>query len=95
MVKYGVPSAEWIRKLGKRMLKFDFKGYSKAKANVAYDDWAGSRSASARATRTGRRFVKAALGEIGYDGWATAEVGGGNEEYLKKISATMDKILGL
>ena len=31
MIKYGVPSADWIRKLGKRMLKFDFKGYSKAK----------------------------------------------------------------
>ena len=31
MIKYGVPAADWIRKLGKRMLKFDFKGYSKAK----------------------------------------------------------------
>ena len=30
MIKYGVPPADWIRKLGKRMLKFDFKGYSKA-----------------------------------------------------------------
>ena len=27
MIKYGVPPADWIRKLGKRMLKFDFKGY--------------------------------------------------------------------
>ena len=31
MIKYGVPPADWIRKLGKRMLKFDFKGYSKKK----------------------------------------------------------------
>lgn len=45
MIKYGVPPAEWIRKLGKRMLKFDFKGYSKAKQWVT----------SARGTRTGRR----------------------------------------
>ena len=36
-----------------------------------------------------------ALAEIGYDGWATAEVGGGGEEYLKKISAQMDKVLVL
>ncbi len=43
MIKYGVPPAEWIRKLGKRMLKFDFKGYSKTKQWVAIgegdEDW--------------------------------------------------------
>ena len=31
MIKYGVKPGDWIRKLGKRMLKFDFKGYSKSK----------------------------------------------------------------
>ena len=84
MIKYGVPPADWIRKLGKRMLKFDFKGYSKAKTWVPIgegdEDWPE---------------ILKALAEVGYDGWATAEVGGGNEEYLKKISAAMDKILGL
>ncbi|MCE9567517.1 MAG: sugar phosphate isomerase/epimerase [Planctomycetes bacterium] len=85
MVKYGVPSAEWIRKLGsKRMLKFDFKGYSKTKMWVPIgegdEDWPE---------------ILKALGEIGYDGWATAEVGGGGEEVLKKVSAQMDKVLGL
>jgi hexulose-6-phosphate isomerase len=84
MIKYGVSSADWIRKLGKRMLKFDFKGYSKTKEWVAIgegdEDWPE---------------ILKALAEVGYDGWATAEVGGGNEEYLKKLSATMDKILGL
>jgi len=84
MIKYGVPPAEWIRKLGKRMLKFDFKGYSKTKQWVAIgegdEDWPE---------------ILKALAEIGYDGFATAEVGGGGEEYLKKLSAVMDKILGL
>ena len=84
MIKYGVPSADWIRKLGKRMIKFDFKGFKKPDKWVAIgegdEDWPE---------------ILKALAEIGYDGWATAEVGGGGEEHLKKISAQMDKVLGL
>ena len=32
-----------------------------------------------------------ALGEIGYDGWATAEVGGGGPAELKRISQQMEE----
>jgi hexulose-6-phosphate isomerase len=84
MIKYGVPSADWIRKLGKRVLKFDFKGYSKTKG------WVGI----GEGDENWPDIVKA-LGEIGYDGWATAEVASGGEEWLKKVSALMDKILEL
>ena len=43
--------------------------------------------------RAGRAL--AALREIGYKGWATAEVKGGNRERLADISRRMDNILGL
>lgn len=84
MIKYGVKSGDWIRKLGKRMLKFDFKGYSKTKKWVPIgegdEDWPD---------------VLKALAEVGYHGWATAEVGGGGREKLKDIADRMNRILGL
>jgi len=84
MLKYGVSSADWIRKLGKRLVKFDFKGYSHknswCKIGEGDENWPE---------------VLKALGEIGYDGWATSEVGGGGEKELADITARMKKVLGL
>ena len=84
MVKYGVSSADWIRKLGKRMVKFDFKGYSNTKQWCAIgegdENWPE---------------VLKALGEIGYDGWATSEVKGGDEKELTDIVLRMRKVLDL
>jgi hexulose-6-phosphate isomerase len=79
-----VPSSEWVRKLGKRMLKFDFKGYSKTKQWVPIgdgdEDWP--------------EIVKA-LAEIGYNGWATAAVNGGGETELRDVAQRMDRVLGV
>jgi len=84
MVKYGVAPATWIRTLGPRMLKFDFKGYSKTKKWVAIgegdEDWPEARKA---------------LDEINYHGWATAEVAGGGEKELRDVAERMDRVLGL
>jgi L-ribulose-5-phosphate 3-epimerase len=84
MIKYGVPSAEWIRKLGPRLVKFDFKGYSNTKSwcpiGEGDEDWPE---------------VLKALGEIGYDGWATSEVAGGGEKELADIYMRMKKVLEL
>ncbi len=84
MVKYGVKSGDWIRALGKRMLKFDFKGYSKKKGWVPIgegdEDWPD---------------ILKALAEVGYHGWATAEVAGGGRKELQDVADRMNKILGL
>lgn len=82
--KYGDCGA-WIRTLGKRIVKLDIKGYSRAKNNWAKlgdDDinWAD---------------VRAALNEIQFHGWAAAEVGGGGPERLREISNAMNTCLGL
>ena len=37
--------------------------------------------------------VMTALDEVGFTGWATAEVGGGGRERLADISERMDRIL--
>ena len=83
--KYG-SMGDWIRTLGKRVVKLDLKGYSRAKNNWVKEigtgdiDWAD---------------VRKALIEIDYYGWAAAEVGGGDLGRLKQISANMDRVFGL
>ena len=94
MVKYGVPPAAWIRALGKRMLKFDFKGYSLDKAKAAKDDWKGFDVGIGEGSEDWPE-VLLACGEVGYDTWATAEVAGGDEKWLADVAARMDKILEL
>jgi len=94
MLKYGVPAADWVRKLGKRMLKFDFKGYSIAKAKKENNDYAGFKVGIGEGDENWPEVLKACA-EIGYNTWATAEVGSGGEEHLRDISDRMDKILEL
>ena len=58
--------ADWIRQLGRRVIKLDLKGYSRADQEWTHIgdgdiDWAD---------------VRKALVEINYYGWAAAEVTG-------------------
>jgi len=93
MLRYGVPAATWIRKLGKRMLKFDFKGYSASKATPD-NMYAGFKVGIGEGDEDWPEVLKACA-EVGYNSWATAEVGGGDEKWLADVSTRMDKILGL
>jgi len=85
MIKFGVAPADWIRLLGKRLLKFDFKGYSKTnqwcEIGQGDEDWPA---------------VLKALVEVGYKGeFATSEVRGGDEKRLKEIAVQMKQVLGM
>ncbi len=82
--KFGKP-ADWIRQLGKRIVKLDCKDWSAkggfGKIGEGDVDWID---------------VRAALREIGYQGWATAEVAGGGPDVCKQILEQMRKhLLGM
>ena len=61
---YGQPG-DWIRAFGRRCVKLDAKGLSRAK-----DDWADIGEGDLP-----WKQVQKALSDIGFTGWATAEVG--------------------
>ncbi len=82
--KYG-SMGEWIRTLGKRVIKLDVKGFSRKESkfmkigegDLDFTD------------------VRKALTEIDYYGWCAAEVKGGGLERLKEVSTNMDRAFGL
>lgn len=82
--KYG-SMGDWIRQLGRRVVKLDVKGFSRAEGrftNIGDGD-------------IDFRDVRKALTEINFYGWCAAEVGGGNMDRLRQISANMDRVFGL
>lgn len=82
--KYG-SMGDWIRTLGKRIIKLDVKGFSRAEDKF---------------TKIGEgdldfADVRKALTEINYHGWLAAEVKGGDLERLQEVSANLDREFGL
>jgi len=76
---------DWIRALGKRIVKLDLKGFSRktdkfTSITQGDIDWAD---------------VRRALEEIHYTGWAAAEVGGGGADVLREVSREMDEVFEL
>ncbi|MEY3460132.1 MAG: hypothetical protein RL215_3289 [Planctomycetota bacterium] len=82
--KYGSMGG-WIRQLGRRVMKLDIKGFSRAEdkftriseGDIDYAD------------------VRAALLEINFSGWCAAEVSGGDAAELKRIASEMDATFAL
>ena len=91
VVLYGYPQ-DWIHTIGKRIAKVhlkDFKmgkGWSPVTAQFVNlgdgdIDWAA---------------VRKAFADVGYTGWATTELEGGDEAYLRDVVKRIDKlVLGL
>jgi len=82
--KYG-SMGDWIRQLGKRIIKLDVKGFSREESKFKKIGEGDIDFAD----------VRKALIEINFHGWCAAEVGGGDLTRLKEISANLDKAFGL
>jgi L-ribulose-5-phosphate 3-epimerase len=85
VVEFAYPE-EWIRELGKRILKIHIKEYAKPKrfdyrlGEGGEIDWSA---------------VRHALSDIGYDGWISAEVPYGSLDQMKDVVARMNSVLDL
>ncbi len=82
--KYG-SMGDWIRALGKRVIKLDVKGFNRKE-----DKWAKIGEGDIDFAD-----VRKALVEINYHGWLAAEVKGGGLERLQEISGNLDSAFGL
>jgi L-ribulose-5-phosphate 3-epimerase len=90
VLRYGRP-AHWIEALGKRILKVDIKEYSLAKMN-AEGPWKGFEVELGEGD-CDWPTVNRALSEVGYSGWCSVEVPGGDRARLADIKARVDKIV--
>jgi L-ribulose-5-phosphate 3-epimerase len=84
--KYGRPG-DWIRAFGHRCVKLDVKGFSRAKNKFV--------DITSEEDDLPWTDVQKAIDEVGFSGWATAEVGGGGLARLTKVREQMQKALGI
>jgi hexulose-6-phosphate isomerase len=86
VVFYGYPQ-DWIRALGPRIVKVHLKDFQLDRPNGRFAwknlgegdiDWPA---------------VRRALSEIGFSGYVTAEVAGGDAAYLRDLTQRMDRFL--
>ncbi|MBI4905496.1 MAG: sugar phosphate isomerase/epimerase [Acidobacteria bacterium] len=84
VVLFGYPQ-DWIRTLGKRIVKLHFKDFRFVKRQAEF--------VNLREGEIDWKAIHAALADIGYKGTATVELAGGEAEYLKDVSKRVDLIL--
>jgi hexulose-6-phosphate isomerase len=86
VVFYGYPQ-DWIRTLGPRIVRVHLKDFTVKRGEGRFDftnigdgdiDWVE---------------VRRAFGEIGYSGYMTTEIDGGDKAYLTDVAARVDRFL--
>lgn len=90
VVRNGWPE-QWIRILGKRIVKLDIKEYSREK-QLEEGLWKGFGVEIGEGS-IDWKAVREELQKIGYSGWATAEVKGGDRKRLEEIAHRMNEVL--
>ena len=86
IVASGYPQ-DWIRTLGKRICKVHIKRFEPGTDHPKFDP------KDRRTQGIDWPDVRRALEEIGYRGWITAEIGSGDENYVREVSARLDRII--
>lgn len=82
MVAFGWPE-DWIRTVGKRIKRVHLKDFRRGPRQFV----------NLREGDINWPEVRKALGEVGYSGYLTAELNGGDEAYLRDLSQRIDKII--
>ncbi|HOC68624.1 MAG TPA: sugar phosphate isomerase/epimerase family protein [Candidatus Hydrogenedentes bacterium] len=82
VLAYGLPQ-EWIRTLGKRIVKVHLKDFRKE----------GRKWVNLRDGDVNWPEVMKAFAEVGYNGYLTPELSGGDEAYLRDLSQRIDLII--
>lgn len=82
VLKYGDP-VEWIRTLGNRIRKIHLKDFRKE----------GEKWTNLRDGDVDWPEVRKAIDDIGYNGYLTTELGGGDEAYLRDLGERCDLII--
>ena len=85
MLFYGFPQ-DWIRTLGPRISSVHVKDFQLNRKESRYA-WKNLGEGDVDWPE-----VRKALGEVGYQGWITTEINGGDAAYLKDVVARLDKI---
>lgn len=89
IVRYGWPE-HWVQALGNRIIKIDIKDYSRKK-QTSEGIWEGFKVKLGEGD-VNWTAVNMALKKVGYQGWGSAEVSGGNRVRLQEISERMDRL---
>jgi len=86
VVFYGYPQ-DWIRTLGPRIVRVHLKDFTLKRGEGRFD-WTNLGEGDIDWPE-----VRRAFSEIGYDGYMTTEIEGGDKPYLADVSARFDRFL--